>query len=277
MREITLVGLPILREMAPRRGRLIFVGLGLHDENGISVSGLREIESADVVFAEDYTSTLATGSLDRLAAKTGKRIEALNREAVEDGSKLLEACKAKRVVLLVAGDPMTATTHIDLRLRAVKQSIDTSVIHGASALTAVPGLLGLQQYKFGRTTTLPFPQEGYSPTSPYEVISENLSRGLHTLVLLDIDAENSRYMTAGEGLHLLMDMERRVGKGIVSDTTLVCAVARAGAPDCSVMAGRVKDLISADLGSPLHSLVVPGKLHFMEEEALDLLANRTRH
>jgi diphthine synthase len=43
------------------------------------------------------------------------------------------------------------------------------------------------------------------------------------------------------------------------------------------MAGMVKDLISADLGSPLHSLVVPGKLHFMEEEALDLLAHRAGH
>jgi diphthine synthase len=276
MRETTLVGLPILREMATRKGRLVFVGLGLHDENGITVSGLREIDSADLVFAEDYTSILAAGSLDRLAAKTGKRIETLDREAVEDGARLLDACSEKKVVFLVAGDPMTATTHIDLRLRAIKRSIDTSVIHGASALTAVPGLLGLQQYKFGRTTTLPFPQEGYSPTSPYEVISENLSRGLHTLVLLDIDAENSRYMTAGEGLHLLMDMERRVGKGIVSEATTVCAVARAGAPDSVVMAGRVKDLISADLGPPLHSLVVPGKLHFMEEEALDLLAHRTR-
>lgn len=276
MRETRLDGLPILGGMAPKRGRLAFVGLGLHDENGITVRGLREIENADEVFAEDYTSTLAAGSLDRLAAKTGKRIERLDRKAVEEGSRLLDACEAKRVVLLVAGDPMTATTHIDLRLRAIKRSIDTSIIHGASALTAVPGLLGLQQYKFGRTTTLPFPQEGYSPTSPYEVISENLSRGLHTLVLLDIDAENSRYMTAGEGLHLLMDMERRVGKGIVSDNTTVCAVARAGAPDCVVMAGRVKDLISADLGPPLHSLVVPGKMHFMEEEALDILAHRTR-
>jgi len=277
MRETTLVGLPILRDMAPRKGRLVFVGLGLHDENGIAVRGLMEIDSADVVFAEDYTSTLAAGSIDRLAAKTGKRIETLDRKAVEDGARLLDACSENRVVFLVAGDPMTATTHIDLRLRAIKRSIDTSVIHGASVLTAVPGLLGLQQYKFGRTTTLPFPQEGYSPTSPYEVISENLSRGLHTLVLLDIDAENSRYMTAGEGLHLLMDMERRVGKGIFSDTTTVCVVARAGAPDCVVMAGGVKDLVSADLGSPLHSIVVPGKLHFMEEEALDLLAHLTRH
>jgi diphthine synthase len=262
--------------MAPGKGRLSFVGLGLHDENGLTLRGLEEIEKADVVFAEAYTSTLATGSLERLAAKTGQRIELLDRTTVEEGTVVLDACMSKRVVLLVAGDPMTATTHIDLRLRALKQHIDTAVIHGASVLTAVPGLLGLQHYKFGRTTTLPFTQEGFSPTSPYDVISDNLSRGLHTLVLLDIDAENLRFMTANEGLNLLRDMERRTRKGAVSDDTLVCAVARAGSPDCIVRAGKVKELVSVDFGPPLHTLVVPGKLHFMEEEALELLASKRK-
>jgi diphthine synthase len=133
-------------------------------------------------------------------------------------------------------------------------------------------MLGLQHYKFGRTTTIPFPQEGYSPTSPYEVISENLSRGLHTLVLLDIDAENSRYMTANEGMHSLMDMERRVGRGTVTAGTLVCVIARAGSDDCLVQAGRLGELISENFGPTLHTLVVPGKLHFMEEESLEALA-----
>lgn len=258
-----------------RKGALVFVGLGLHDEDGVSEKGLKEIVSADLVLAEDYTSALSKGSLDRLAKRSGKRIELLDRAAVEDGKRILEASENKRVVLLIVGDPMTATTHVDLRLRAAAAGIETHIVHGASVLTAVPGLLGLQHYKFGRTTTLPFPQEGYSPTSPYDVIDENLSRGLHTLVLLDIDAENSRYMTANEGLHLLLDMERRVGRGIISESTLVCAVARAGSRDCTVRAGILSDLLSADFGPPLHTIVVPGKLHFLEDDALRVFAGRT--
>jgi diphthine synthase len=254
------------------RGTLVFVGLGLHDENGVSENGLREIMAADVVLAEAYTSTLSEGSLDRLAERSGKRIELLNREAVEDGKRILEESGARRVVLLVAGDPMTATTHVDLRLRAAQAGIETRIIQGASALTAVPGLLGLQHYKFGRTTTLPFPQEGYSPTSPYDVIEENLSRGLHTLVLLDIDSENSRYMTANEGLHLLLNMERRVGRRIIAENTLVCVVARAGSPDCMVRAGNLNELMLTDFGHPMHTIVVPGKLHFLEEDALRVFA-----
>jgi diphthine synthase len=257
-------------------GRLVFVGMGLHDDHDISERGLEEIKAADVVFAESYTSMLSPGSLDKLAARSGKEIELLDRAAVEDGSRILSESGSKKVAFLVAGDPMSATTHVDLRLRATKAGIETVVVHNASVFAAVPGLLGLQHYKFGRTTTLPFPQEGYSPTSPYDVISENLSRGLHTLVLLDIDAENSRYMTVGEGLHLLLDMERRQAKGLLSDGTLVCAVARAGSPDCVLRAGAVKELATMDFGPPLHSIVVPGRLHFVEEDALEAFAGWNR-
>jgi diphthine synthase len=258
-------------QRATAKGRLTFIGLGLHDEDGVSLKGLQEMLDSEVIFAEDYTSRLEAGAYARLEKRVGKSIQTLDRSSVEDGSVVLEACREKRVSFLVVGDPMGATTHVDLRLRAVRAGTETAIIHGASILTAVPGILGLQNYKFGRTTTIPFPQEGYAPTSPYEVVSENLSRGLHTLVLLDIDAENSRFMTANEGLHALMDMERRSSKGTLTPGTLVCVVARAGAPDCLAMAGSISEMLSQSFGPPLHSIVVPGKLHFMEEEALETL------
>ena len=58
----------------------------------------------------------------------------------------------------------------------------------------------------------------------------------------------------------------------ISSETLVCVVARAGSPDCVVRAGPLKEMISLDFGGPLHTLVVPGKLHFMESDALRILA-----
>jgi diphthine synthase len=253
-------------------GSLVFVGLGLDDERGITLRGLEEARAADTVFAEFYTSALRPGSIERLEKAIGKKIEVLGRKDVEDASVILDACRGAKAVLLVAGDPMTATTHVDLRIRAHSAGARTAVVHGPSVFTSAAGLLGLQHYKFGRTTTLPFPQEGYSPTSPYEVVCENVSRRLHTLVLLDIDAENSRYMTANEGLRLLLDMEARLGRGTITKDTVVGVVARAGADDAVVRAGPVSRLIDEDFGPPLHSIVVPGKLHFMEEEALRAFA-----
>lgn len=258
--------------MNDRTGRLVFVGLGLDDERGLTLRGLEEARGADTVFAEFYTSALRQGSVERLEKVVGKDIRVLGRREVEDAKAILDACTGKTVVLMVAGDPMTATTHVDLRLRAHMAGVATSVVPGPSVFTSVAGLLGLQHYKFGRTTTLPFPHEGFSPTSPYDVVCENSARGLHTLVLLDIDAEGSRYMTANEGLRLLLEMEKRSPRGVVTEGTVVGVVARAGSDDAVVMAGPAASLLEADFGPPLHSVVVPGKLHFMEEEALRAFA-----
>ena len=251
-----------------RTGTLTLVGIGLFDEMSISLRGLEAVEEADFVFAEDYTSALEEGAVKRLAERTGKDIVMLGRDDVEDAGRIVEACSSAKVVLLVVGDPLTATTHIDLRLRAEEASVETRIVHGASVMTAVPGLLGLQHYKFGRSTTVPFPQEGYLPTSPYEIVLENMSRGLHTLVLLDIDAEGRRYMTAQEGLQVLLEMGRKLGDSKIDESTLVCAVARAGSQDCVVAACSLGEMKARNLGPPLHTVVVPAGLHFMEEEGL---------
>ena len=136
------------------KGRLTFIGLGLYDEKDISLKGIEDIKNCDKVYAEFYTAKL-TGTVTNKIEKTiGKTVEVLSREETEKGKKILEFAKDKNVVFLTCGDPMTATTHVDIRLRAIKMGIKTRIIHGGSIITAVPGLLGLQNYKFGRTTTL---------------------------------------------------------------------------------------------------------------------------
>lgn len=253
-------------------GSLTFVGLGLHDARDVSLKGLDAIRAADVVFLESYTSRLAGASASGLERMYGKEITALGRERVEQGDAILEAARRGNVVVLVAGDPMAATTHVDLRLRAARSGIPTRIVHGASIIAAVPGLLGLQGYKFGRTTTLAFPHGGQVAESPYEVVAANLARGLHTLVLLDLDAERGRFMTANEGLGLLLEVARRRSGGPVGPATLACVVARAGSEEPFLRAGPMAELAKEDFGPPLHTIVVPGELHFLEEEALRVFA-----
>ena len=253
-------------------GTLKFIGLGLFDPKDMSLRALEEARGCDYIFAEFYTAVQGGASARELESQIGKSVTVLRREQVESGDVLLEAARRSDACLLVVGDPFSATTHVELRIRAGKEGIRTMVVHGASALTAVPGLLGLQHYKFGRTTTLGFPQKGFEPESPYDMIGDNLSRGLHTLVLLDIQAEAGRLMTAPEGLGILARLESRKGGGILGEDALVCVVARAGSPSPVVRAGDLGRLRLDDFGPPHHSIVVPGKLHFMEAEALVELA-----
>jgi diphthine synthase len=254
------------------KGRLIFIGLGLYDEKDISLKGIEEIKNCDIVFAEFYTSILAGTNLKKIEKKIGKKIEVLSREDTEKGKKILEFAEKKDVAFLTCGDPMSATTHIDLRLNSLKMGINTKIIHGSSIFTAVPGLLGLQNYKFGRTTTLAYPDKDYFPTSPYSIIDINKKLGLHTLVLLDIQAEKKIFMTANDAMKLLLEMEEKIKGNVFKQDSIICVVARAGSDEPVVSAGIIKDLIDRDFGPPLHTIVVPGKLHFMEFEALKILA-----
>jgi diphthine synthase len=253
-------------------GQLVFVGLGLYDETDISVKGVKDLESADYVFAEFYTSNLGGFQKKRFEKQIGKPVEVLSREDTEQGDRILQVAKKGIVVFLTCGDPMIATTHVDLRIRAMKQGIPTRIVHSGSIVTAVPGLLGLQNYKFGRTTTLSFPEGEYFPMSPYTVIQENQSLGLHTLVLLDIQADKNRYMTANQGINQLLQMEEQQGEKVISWERLGCVVARAGSMDPMVAADTFRALSRRDFGSPMHTLVIPGRLHFMEVEALQVCA-----
>ncbi len=253
-------------------GHLYFVGLGLYDTTDISVKAVEILKECETVFAEFYTARLGGFNKQHFEQMIGGSVQILSRSEVESGEKILHATTQGSVGFLVCGDPMMATTHVDLRMRAEQKGIHTSVIHNASIVTAVPGLLGLQNYKFGRTTTLAYPEGKYFPTSPYEVILHNQSCGLHTLVLLDIQQERQRYMTAKEGLSLLLKMEQQKQRDLFTDDTLVCVVARAGSSDSVCMAHTIQHMISQDFGPPLHTIVVPGSLHFMELEALESFA-----
>ena len=249
---------------------LVFIGLGLHGE-GISLRGLREARESDVVYAELYTSKLPKLRVGELEQTIGKSIKVVDRETVEKRpDEILQAGKVSKVAFLVPGDPMVATTHVDLRLRATKAGIETKVVHAASIASAAAGLAGLQSYKFGRSATVPFPD---NPSQmPYETLVENHERGLHTLLLLDIRAKEDRVMTANEAIKIMLGLEKKIQKQSFTSDTLAVVVARADSDDAIVKADRVGSLQKLDFGSPPHVLIVPSKLHFVEAEALRAFA-----
>lgn len=255
-------------------GELIFVGLGLYDESDISLRGLREIRGADAVFAEFYTSLMCGLSMPKLEKLAGKKVLVVSRRDLEeeDGQQILEEARKGKTAFLVPGDPLIATTHVDLMIRAEKQGIKTRVVHGASIVSAVIGMSGLQNYKYGRSVTIPFPEEGFTLETPYRVVMENRKMGLHTLCFLGVKAEEKMYMTVRDGLEALLDTEKQKRKYVITSDTLVIGIARAGSNNPTVKAGYVEEVMKHNFGAPPHTLVFPGKLHFMEAEALITLA-----
>ena len=254
-------------------GEIVFVGLGLYDELGISLRGLEELKNADAAFIELYTSFMPEFSIRRFEELCGKRIRKISRKELEEesGKIVIEAAKRGKAVLLVPGDPLIATTHIALRIYAEKLGVKTRVVHGSSIISAVMGLCGLHNYKFGKSVTIPFQNENPSET-PYEVIAKNKENGLHTLCLLDIKAEEKRCMKIREGLEMLLKIEEERKKNVATMETIAVGVARAGSSNPTVKASFIRELLNYDFGGPPYSLVFLARLHFMEAEALLTLA-----
>ena len=246
---------------------LYFIGLGLGNEKDITINGLEAIKKCDVVYFENYTSILNC-TMEQLEEFYGKKIVTARRNIVEaDDNEIIGNAKRRNVAFLVVGDPLAATTHIDLFLRAKKEGIKPIVIHNSSIISAV-GITGLQVYKFGKITSIPFENENVE--TPYDVMKGNLSLGLHTLFLLDLNLEEEKVMAVNDAIRYLLRVELKRNEKIFSEKTLCVGCARIGNESQIIKAGAAKDLLKFNFGKPAHCLIVPGKLHFMEEEGLKL-------
>jgi diphthine synthase len=77
-------------------------------------------------------------------------------------------------------------------------------------------------------------------------------------------------MSVGEGLELLKKAEAHKKQGIIADTLQVVGVARIGSPNQKIVAGTLAQVEKMDFGKPPHCIIIPGKLHSIEEEMLAL-------
>jgi diphthine synthase len=243
--------------------RVTFIGLGLDSERGITLEGLESARNARAVFAEFYTNLMPNLDMVNLERLVGRKVTILGRKDLEESEgKALSSSAAEEgdVALLVPGDPMVATTHVALRLGLAKRGVDTRIIHSASIISAACGATGLQNYKFGRSVTLP--SEPSVPKSVIQTLVDNRKHKVHTLLFLDVRVEEKTQLTIPEAL-------QRLRKALPeSSNWLGVGLARVGANDQFVKAARLDRLTKQSFGDPPQVIVFPSNLHFMEAEAL---------
>jgi diphthine synthase len=229
---------------------LHIVGLGL-DDGEITQKGMEALESSEKIYAEFYTNT-ETVDLGKLEEETGKEIEKLPRSKVEREDIVSESAKEQETCFLVSGDPLTATTHYDIKYRLENQEVEVNVVHAPSIFTSIAET-GLNVYKFGRTVTLPRESR---PESVTDYIETNLENGLHSLILLDID------YPAGKALEKLADMNPEL-----KDERFV-VLERANLDSMDVSVGSYDELSEKEYGDTPHSIMIVGETDHMEEEFL---------
>lgn len=237
---------------------LLLIGLGLAPPGSIGVEAWESLQSADTIYLEQYTNLGLTA--EELAEFLKKPVLGADRTFVE-GDELLQEASLKTVALCIIGDVLTATTHSVIYLECLKRDISVKVFQNAGIMN-VAGMTGLELYKFGQTVSIPYPLPSFEPTSYLAKIESNRAAGLHTLCLLDIKADEQRYMTIPEAIKLLHTLS----------FNLLIGVARLGTEN-HVFAGTPEQLTEHSWPGQPHSLIIPGQLNVIEQEFVE----RWRH
>jgi diphthine synthase len=248
---------------------LWFVGLGISGSKSIPVEALEVLSKADIIYLEQFTSPIGKSDMLKIKKMTNGEVKEGKRWLVEDGNEILKHAKTKNVVLLSYGDPYIATTHIELRTRAIQEKIKTHSIHASSSLTSMIGECGLHFYKVGRIATIM--SEMKSLTTPYYVIYKNIIEGNHTILLLEYNQDRDFFMDPKDALIGLIETEKGQKRNVINLSTHAIVASRIGFKDQSITSGKISSLKKIDFGKPPHTIIITGRLHFTESDALKIL------
>tara|TARA_B100001765_G_scaffold174357_1_gene117176 strand:+ start:156 stop:1193 length:1038 start_codon:yes stop_codon:yes gene_type:complete len=250
---------------------LWFVGLGISGISELSDNTISVIKNADTVYLESFTSPISETEKEQLANMCDGEFKIAKRWLVEDGNEILENAKKREVVLISYGDPYIATTHLELKTRAVTDKIETKTIHSSSIVSSLIGEIGLQYYKVGKILTIM--NDPKSMITPYNTISNNLLSKMHSVILLEYNEDKSFFLAPQDALSLLLDAEKIQNRKIISLDTFAIIASRIGKSDQSITSGKISNLIKKEFGNPPHTIIIPGSLHFTESNAVKIVTD----
>ena len=250
---------------------LWFVGLGISGISELSDNTISIIKNADTVYLESFTSPISETEKEQLANMCDGEFKIAKRWLVEDGNEILENAKKREVVLISYGDPYIATTHLELKTRAVTDKIETKTIHSSSIVSSLIGEIGLQYYKVGKILTIM--NDPKSMITPYNTISNNLLSKMHSVILLEYNEDKSFFLAPQDALSLLLDAEKIQNRKIISLDTFAIIASRIGKSDQNITSGKISNLIKKEFGDPPHTIIIPGSLHFTESNAVKIVTD----
>ena len=234
---------------------LYLIGLGL-DLKDISLKGIEAAGKCKKVYWETYTNIYNYTQKEIEKTIKSKVIPADRKKVEDEKNEILESAKKEKVALLVSGDPLAATTHVDLMIRANKEKIKVEIIHAPSVFTAIAET-GLQLYKFGKTASIAKWSQSFRPDSFYDIIKKNEAMNAHTLLLIDIGLPVAEALTYLDSIAKARDLQMLEKKIIVCE--------RLGTKEQNFTIGKIPVLIKLKFKLPA-CIIIPGKLHFVEED-----------
>ncbi len=243
---------------------LVFIGLGLNPKH-LNLEAIEALKTIDKAYLDRYTSIIPGFSPENLRRHYKGELVIADRSMLEGRGikRIVDEASKMNIAVIVPGDPFIATTHDAIRLEALIKGVEVRVVHNISVYSAAASATGLQAYRFGKTTTLVYP-EAFKPYSTLETIYGNIGRNLHTLVLLDLKLEKDKAMTIPEAVEILLDLDEKR----VLNQYLAIGAARIGSSEERLVADKLENLGKYNYPPPPHSIIIVAKPHPLELDAL---------
>jgi diphthine synthase len=115
-------------------------------------------------------------------------------------------------------------------------------------------------------------KEPQSLTTVYYTIYENLIKGNHCILILEYNSDTNFFLEPKEAFLNLLFAEKEQKRNVIDESTYAIVASRIGSKNQSMIAGKISSLIDTDFGRPPHTIILPGRMHFTELDALKLFA-----
>tara|TARA_Y100001960_G_scaffold280336_1_gene313154 strand:+ start:177 stop:1214 length:1038 start_codon:yes stop_codon:yes gene_type:complete len=248
---------------------LWFIGLGISGISQLSENTIEIIKNSDIVYLESFTSPIPEDEKKQLEEISNGEFKIAKRWLVEDGNEILANAKNRKTILISYGDPYIATTHLELKTRAMIDGIETKTIHSSSIVSSLVGEAGLHYYKVGKVLTIM--DDPKSMITPYNTIFNNLLNKTHSIILLEYNEDKEFFLDPKDALSLLLDVESSQKRKVISSNSFIIIASRIGKNDQKIVSGKISELLKEDFGLPPHSIIFPGNLHFTELDAIKIV------
>ena len=78
-------------------------------------------------------------------------------------------------------------------------------------------------------------------------------------------------MDPKDALNGLLETEKGQRRNVIRSSTFAIIASRIGFKNQLIISGKISSLMRKDFGKPPHTVIIPGRLHFTESDALKIL------
>ena len=86
--------------------------------------------------------------------------------------------------------------------------------------------------------------------------------------MLEYNQDKKFFLDPKDALKGLLETEQGQARNVITESNYVIIASRIGFKDQAIVSGKISSLKETEFGNPPHTIIIPGRLHFTESDAV---------